>query len=114
MNKQLIFFLVLSLFALSSCRSDKLAEPVVSNCAEPYNFEADVKPILQEYCATAGCHNGSVFPSVLDYSVLSQSVTTGRFVREVLENRSMPPVRVLSEEEYKLIQCWVESGHPEN
>jgi len=128
-----IFFLILSVTAyVSSCATDKLPEPAVGpECAEfDATYDGDVKAIVDATCAITGCHvTGGGAPGIYeDYEGLSEAAFNGpNGLRDrviVLENdpdNGMPPnwatnpgPKDLTEEQFTIFKCWVDSGYPEN
>jgi hypothetical protein len=68
----------------------------------------DIKPIMEEYCATSGCHNGisrsndlRKYPTAKFYSKSIKSKT---------QDRTMPFDGTLSQYQIDLIACWVDDG----
>jgi len=118
----LVVMVVSSLLFLVSCTSD-----VAESCGVTY--DAQVKNIMTNTCAYAGCHSGStaspyVPASVKDftnYEGLMACIENGSFRVRVLESLTMPPSTFipagkptsLTEAEIETLSCWLESGHPE-
>lgn len=112
---------------LSSCTTDKLPEP---ECNDIVTYDGDVKAIIDATCAIAGCHSsGSGVPGTFeDYAGLLPFANNGpNGLRDrviVLENdpdSGMPPnwdsnpgPKDLTEEQFEIFKCWVDSGYPEN
>jgi len=118
----LVAIVVSSLLFIVSCTSD-----VDESCG--VTFDAQVKNIMMNTCAYAGCHSGStaspyVPAAVKDfthYDGLLGCVENGRFKERVLESLTMPPSNFipegkptsLTEAEIETLTCWLDSGHPE-
>ena len=118
----LVVMVVSSLLFLLSCTSD-----VDESCG--VTFDTQVKNIMMNSCAYAGCHSGStaspyVPASVKDfteYDGLTECLQNGRFRERVLESLTMPPLNFipegrptsLTQEEIETLTCWLDSGHPE-
>ena len=115
--------LVSSLLSVVACTTD-VNEP---SCGATYDVQ--VKDIMMNTCAYAGCHSGStaspyVPSSVKDftnYDGLLTSVENGKFKERALEALTMPPVafvpagkpKSLTATEIETLTCWLDSGHPE-
>lgn len=114
----IVLFFILSLWA---CTKDQ-AEPFVSNCVEPVNYEDDIAQIIDNTCAYSGCHNGTgAAPGNYGfYSGLRNTFqNSDEFVNRVISLKDMPPDYAtgpteLTAEEFNKILCWIESGYPEN
>lgn len=112
----------------SSCSSDKLPEPMVAaTCTDTIPaYDPQVRQIIEETCAYSGCHLDGTAPGVYDsYAGLLPNIESGAFRTRVLQlrddpNQGMPPdyapegrPRDLTQEQLDLIECWLDSGHPE-
>ena len=112
------------------CTSDKLEEPKPDPDCINYDatYAGAVKAIIDINCAHSGCHiSGGGAPGVFtSYNGLSSYMNDGG-IREsvvVLRNdpeQGMPPnwnsndgPHDLTDEEFKIIQCWINAGYPEN
>lgn len=76
-----------ALSLLVSCGSDKKDEDT-STGSGTINFDNDVKPILAEKCATAGCHGGSASPGKTTFESADLFKASGS--KAAIENGSMP------------------------
>ena len=74
------------------------------------SFKNDVNPIIANYCATSGCHNGSRSPNLSSYTGISNNASS--IVSAI--NRNMPPGGRLTVQQTALITCWVNAGAPNN
>ena len=118
----LAVMVVSSFLFLVACSSD-----VDDSCGATY--DAQVKNIMMNTCAYAGCHSGStaspyVPASVKDftaYNGLIECIQNGRFRERVIESLTMPPLNFipegrptsLTETEIETLTCWLDAGHPE-
>ena len=112
-----IFFLI----SFSGCYYDKaqLLYPNTSATVDcsliSAKFTADIKPIIAQKCAIAGCHNdvsaagGSV---LMTYAQISSSKDRIN-VRAVIDQK-MPASGPLSIDERSKIKCWINAGAPNN
>ncbi len=116
-----------TLLVLSSCTSDKLPAPTVAEtCTDTIPaYDPQVRQIIEESCAYAGCHLDGSAPGVYDsYAGLLPNIESGAFRSRVLQlkddpNRGMPPdyapegrPKDLTQAQLDLLQCWLDSGFP--
>ena len=105
---------------VESCVNHDLEGPVVVSCEgfKTVSFNDDVKGIISTHCAISGCHNGDNGASI-NWTVLKnfQDHATEAKRRLTLPPSSpdkMPRVGSLSNDQIKLIVCWVEQGAKDN
>jgi len=82
--------------------------------ASGLSLAADIKPILQNNCALAGCHVGGALP---DFRNSETIVANAANIRTMTSTRTMPPAesgKTLSQEQIDRIACWVADGAPNN
>jgi hypothetical protein len=131
MIKKFTFLFALVAAALqfnSGCTADKLAEPTVAGtCTDTIPaYDPQIRQIIEESCAYSGCHLDGSAPGVYDsYQGLLPNIESGLFRTRVLQlrddpNQGMPPdyapqgrPKDLTPEQLDLIECWLDSGHPE-
>lgn len=120
--------LLLLMLAVFSCTSDQLPEPTVpESCENTFpTYTDDIKPIIDNSCAYAGCHLGTAPGIYDDYEGVKSVIESGSFRERVVIQKDdplqgMPPnyapdgrPKDLSAEELELIECWLDSGYPEN
>lgn len=116
----LVNSLILILF-LSSCNKDKLPpeeEPEICDTLIT-SYELNIKPIIDTYCAYAGCHDGSSPGIYLTYAQMLPALESGLITERSINNRNMPPsyanegLTELPQEEFDLLNCWIAAGYPE-
>lgn len=117
---------LLSLFGFQ-CTADQLPEPkTAQDCdAQSITYESEIQYILETNCAYSGCHLDSAPGVYTTYEGVLGVLGQGSFLERVVTLRDdpilgMPPDFVpsnrptsLSEEELRLIRCWLEAGFPE-
>lgn len=117
----LLFLLFLGTILIPSCVSDKL-DPVVNvlNCDSlAVKYSVELKPIIDASCAYVGCHvAGSSIGNFSTYQGLTSRLESGQIENRVLTLADMPPAYVsmedmLTEDEFNMFSCWIESGFPE-
>jgi len=84
-------------------------------------YDDDIAPIINSKCAVSGCHiSGAGIPGVFpDYEGLSSYLNGGNngFEDRVIIRMDMPQIGSgfdLTDDELKLLSCWVCDGYPEN
>jgi len=108
-------FLLVTIFALSSCKADKLpAVGQVEFCDTiDASYTASVKQILDAKCAIPACHGGPQSPSLSTFADVNARTT--RIVARALEQQTMPPANMpqLTNEEIDILNCWKNENFPE-
>lgn len=126
-------FVVIGLLAIGmqySCNTDKLDEPKPDADCVNYDatYDGEVKTIIDVNCAHSGCHiSGGGSPGVFTtYAGMASYFNDGGIREFVVSLRNdpengMPPnwatndgPKDLTEEEFKILQCWINAGYPEN
>lgn len=83
-------------------------------CSTAVLYEGDIRPLIQNNCALAGCHAaGATPPELTDFEMVHARAAD---IRHMTQSRQMPPPtsgRSLSQEEIDKIACWVEQGSRE-
>ena len=84
---------------------------------QPVSYARDVKPIIQQNCATSGCHVAG-FPDgdFTQYAPLKAKVDNGSFKNSVIDWNApkMPETQKLPENQLRILQCWLNANAPEN
>ncbi len=106
--------LFIACFAFSQVSCEKNTEdnmsPPEDRCIEGISFQMDIKPIIESKCIQ--CHNGDVQP--LDFKNYQTIKNNAARVKTLTASRVMPKQGSLTEEQIKLIGCWVDDGAPNN
>ena len=113
-----------------SCNSDKLEEPKPDDDCVNYDatYSGEIKPIIDVNCTHSGCHNsgGGAPGDFRTYNGMSDYMNDAGIRESVVVLRNdpehgMPPnwttndgPKDLTEEEFKIMQCWINAGYPEN
>lgn len=109
------------LMSSSSCTKDKLPpveEPEFCDTLT-VSYQLNIKPIIDTYCAYSGCHDGSSPGVYLTYDQMLPALESGKVADRSLNSRDMPPsyasagLTELPQEEYDLLNCWINGGFPE-
>ena len=113
-----------------SCTSDQLDEPMINeNCVNlDATYDGAIKPIIDATCAIAGCHvsgggapgNFTSYERMGPYLNDDEIKLTVVILRNDPEN-GMPPnwdtnpgPKDLTDEQFELMECWIDAGYPEN
>lgn len=105
---QKIFFICLPLLITTySCTYDVKDPAPLTVCRSGISFEDTIKPIIEENCAIAGCHNGSQNPDLRSFTEITSNKER---IRIRTSQRSMPLGRTLTQAQIDAIECWVEQG----
>ena len=117
-SSNLLLLLGISLLLFNiSCLTDQVEGDACED--EAYQgrvYTSDIQIIINNKCATAGCHINNNVPGNFDtYAGLLDYLPDG-FRERSLDAMDMPPVGLppLDEHELKALRCWLDSGHPEN
>jgi uncharacterized membrane protein len=85
------------------------------NCTTtPAKFGADVNPIIQSKCAISGCHNASGAGGVILLNYNQISAAASRINVRAVVQKTMPSSGPLPKADLDKIQCWINSGAPNN
>lgn len=117
-------FVVMCMIALLSSCADHSLPPVSEyGCTtfKEVSFDVDVQPVIDAKCAIVGdggCHNGGNGPS-LDWRVFDNfqahaNDVKDRITRPAGTSGHMPKVGSLTDDQIKLLVCWVEQGAQDN
>lgn len=105
---------------ITGCYYDKEYQLYPSNGTVNCNlisakFSTDVTPIIQNKCATAGCHDaaGAAGNTVLlTYAQISGKAA--RITQRCIIDKTMPPTAPLTPVDIAILKCWIDSGAPNN
>ena len=112
-----IMFAIIGFVLLAGCYYDKEEQlyPGGSACSGvDAKFNTQVLPLMKSRCAIAGCHDASSTNfggPFTDYNLIK---TKTHDIRNAVLSGLMPQGSSLTAEEIKLINCWIESGAPNN
>lgn len=110
---------VIILLWLTSCEKET-SKPEPNPVQEPPcrpTYTSDIKAIVNTKCAISGCHDGnSGIVGFKEYATLKERADNGRIKSYVFELKIMPPSTAvqLTDDEKKLVECWLDNGAPEN
>lgn len=118
---------VAALLVLAGCYNDKedqlYPEPPTGNTCDTaaMSYATHIKPITDQYCATASCHNSSVIAGGYDmssYAGLKLAVTNNRLVGVINHANGFSPMpqgmSKLTDCNINKITAWVNQGALDN
>lgn len=87
-----------------------------ADCATvPAKFSEEITSIMQNKCATAGCHDATTAAGSVTLVTYAQiSAAAGRINQRCIIDRTMPPGAPLTPSEIAALKCWISSGTPNN
>ena len=113
-----------------ACKSDKLVEPKPDADCVNYDatYDGEIKAIIDFTCTHSGCHleGGGAPGDFRTYNGMTDYMNDAGIRESVVVLRNdpengMPPnwntnegPKDLSDEEFKIIECWINAGYPEN
>ncbi len=77
-------------------------------------YSTSIAGIISASCTTSGCHNGSSSFDLRTYNQVKTYIDNGKFNDEVINKKSMPKGKSLSQDELNKIKCWLDQGGPNN
>jgi len=91
-------------------------QPNPSNCDQVNaKFAADISPIIQTKCATSnGCHGSGSFSGPGELISFNQIKNAANSIKTAVNNGRMPLNNTLTALQLQQINCWVNSGAPNN
>lgn len=112
----------LSLFALGSmlmwgCHKDDNNNQV--NCDTEISYASDIQPLLNTNCSTSGCHDAQSNSAGYVFENYSQANDNASIILSVIKHengfQAMPQnAAKLSDEQIKLVECWIQQGKLNN
>jgi len=86
------------------------------NCStQPAAFKANIKPMIDSKCATAGCHDKTTAAGAVQLIVYDDVVAHAARIRQrCIVEKTMPPGAALSASETAALKCWLDNGMPNN
>lgn len=105
-------FFLSSLFWIS-CRHT-VPQPAVQACNTSY--ETDVKPIINTKCTIDGCHGSNGLADLDNFEALKIRADNGNIYKYVFTLQMMPPSNAsqMTEDEKRILKCWLDNGAKEN
>nr|MBK9650402.1 hypothetical protein [Bacteroidota bacterium] len=126
LNRKFNIFLFCSVLFMVSCEKDYFQTTPQIDLSKPVSFAAVIQPILNEDCATAGCHReGIQAPDLLEGKAYDQLMQLGYvdttnaeasilYKRLIATSKPMPPSGKLSAVEISYVLAWIKQGAQNN
>ncbi|MCH2228927.1 MAG: hypothetical protein MK105_01190 [Crocinitomicaceae bacterium] len=113
---------VLSVLIIASCTKDKVeivTTPVNTNCPDTILYSTQIQPILNQSCATSGCHPGGASSNGYDLTNHSSVSANATIILNVIRHDnsviSMPlGATKLPDSVAQHIECWISQGKLNN
>ena len=108
------------LFSVAGCYNDKeellYAKTRVVDCSSTSaKYSVDVSPIMQNKCATSGCHTAAANAGGASLENYTQvAALAARIKQRCIIDKTMPPGGALTPGEITILSCWIDSGTPNN
>ncbi len=114
-------FILCSLLLLTLACTRSTIDPPTGDCAEAITYTDNVKDIIDNSCAYAGCHIDNAAPGdYSSYQGMQTYIDNGLLQKRMLEIQNMPPEyapddkpKSLTEDEKEIISCWVQNEYAE-
>ena len=102
------FNTTLIIFLLSSCSYNSFEEKIKDemDCSQ-ITYSTSISSIIETNCSIPGCHSGSQSPDFRDFTNIQLNASR---IKIRTQNRTMPKVGSLTQQEIDMIACWVDNG----
>ncbi|MCW3103221.1 MAG: cytochrome c [Bacteroidetes bacterium] len=118
MKMKKLFLLIPVIGSIAACTSEKGPVPVkdTDNCDSTISYSADIAPIMTDYCISCHTAGGSGTGDFTTYTELKQKADNGSLKNRVVDLKDMPQAGspTISEDQRKMINCWIKQGAPNN
>lgn len=115
-----VLFIAIIIISVTGCYYDKeellyAGSGTISCTGVSAKFSTDVNPIIQNKCATAGCHNAAAGAGGTVLETYAQILAKAiRIKQRCVVEKNMPPGTPLTPAEIAVLKCWIDSGAPNN
>lgn len=110
--------LIISPTLFFSCKKDKAPEPVPFDCADTISYSAIIEPLINQSCATSGCHNNSGAGGYIFGSHASVADNKEIILQSIRHESGVTPMPIgaakLTPEQIQSFNCWIEQGALDN
>jgi hypothetical protein len=110
----LIGVILVSLFTVESCVSDKIEDPATAVKCDTISYSQDIAPLVRQFCRP--CHDSAstIASEYYTYTNLKDAADNGGLRTRVLVQRDMPQNAPLPLRYRKILDCWLSAGAPNN
>ena len=111
-----LLFLISFITITNSCYydSEQILYPNITSCKIVPSYKSEVSILINKSCASNGCHASGATNSGGALVNYSQIKAKAEVIKSTVVNGSMPKGATFSNEQIKLIKCWIENGAPNN
>lgn len=116
----LIFFVASSIILINACTKDSVSEEEVdADCSETISFQSDINQMIQQSCATSGCHNAGAASAGFVFEEYQQIADNADIMLKTIRHESdvanMPVGGdKLPDSFIEKFFCWIEQGKEDN
>lgn len=106
--------LLVGMTFFNACKKEKVAD---IDCAAEVSYSEDIKPMIDQSCAIAGCHvSGFWKGDYTSFEDVKKHADKGSMFRKVVQNKTMPKGDGgdLTQAQIDLFHCWLDQGALEN
>ncbi len=117
MKKLLVLLILITVIAVACSKGSDavVANPTTVDCSLiDSRYGSVVSVIIQNSCATSGCHNAGSFNGPGPLTNYTQNKAAANAINSSVSSGSMPRGSVLSTSQKNAIACWVSSGAQNN
>jgi len=101
-----------------SCKKDKAPEPVPFDCEDTISYSAIIEPLINQSCATSGCHNNSGAGGYIFGSYAAVEENKATILKSIRHESGVTPMPIgaakLTPEQIQSFNCWIEQGALDN
>jgi len=107
-------------FSVGGCYYDKeqlLYPPSAANSCDSINakFAVSVLPLIEEKCATTGCHDAASAAGNTVLTTYADIAAHASLINQwAIVDKTMPLTGPLSPAQIAILNCWISSGSPNN
>ncbi|MBK5270090.1 MAG: hypothetical protein JJE22_03660 [Bacteroidia bacterium] len=121
--RKILVAIIIIVFLMSSCsKSDGTSGSGnttgggdTTSCATtPKAFDANVNPIIQNFCNIASCHNSGSFNGPGPLTNYTQIFDARTSIRSAVSTGLMPQNTTLTTAQKNSILCWIDAGAQNN
>ena len=107
-----VTIVIVTIMLFITCKKNEFKNLDCSTIDSKYS--TSIAGIISASCTTSGCHNGSSSFDLRTYNQVKTYIDNGKFNDELINKKSMPKGKSLSQDELNKIKCWLDQGGPNN
>lgn len=110
----LVAILIVLALVPTSCSKNDLEDNLDCNDFGTLSYKTQIAPLLLSNCGTSGCHTtGFAAGDFTSYAGVLAKVNNGSMRKRTLDG-TMPPNSKISDDEIRMIVCWIDNGASNN